>query len=144
MKFLIRVLLVPVTLACLTVSASAGIWGSSKGGGTGDPMGAWGAPTEVTISGGGVAGLSGEGYYTIDTNSDDPTDDLNSITGLDIGDEIIIAPADDGRTIVVVHGLSLVLCRGANFTMNNEEDRMVLQGAAGGVVVEITRSSGGD
>ena len=107
-------------------------------------VGAWGASSEITISVAGVAALTGQGYFTIDTNADGATDDLVSITGLDTGDEIIIAPNNDARTVVVKNGANIILCRSADFTMNNTKDRMVLQHIGSNVMVEISRSSGGD
>ena len=106
--------------------------------------GAWGPSSEVTISLAGVAALPGQGYFTIDTNADDATDDLTQITGLDDGDVILIAPNNDARTVVVKNGANMYLCTGADFTMNNTKDRMVLQHIGANVMVELSRSSGGD
>jgi len=111
---------------------------------TGALMGVWGASSEITLTAGGVAVLTTQGYFTIDTNADDATDDLTQITGLATGDEIIIAPDNDGRTVIVKNGVNLILCNGADFTMNNSKDRMVLQDIGADVLVEISRSSGGD
>jgi len=107
-------------------------------------LGAWGSSTEITISIAGVAVLPAPGYYTIDTNADAATDDLVQITGLEVGDEIIIAPDNDARTVVLKNGINLVLCRGADFILNNTKDRIKLQAIGSDVLVEISRSSGGD
>ena len=115
-------------------------WAVPGGAGT---MGAWGASSEITIAVG-VAALTGQGYFTFDTEGDGATDDLTQITGLADGDEIIIAPNNDARTVVVKNGANMILCIGADFTMNNTKDRMVLQHIGSNVMVEISRSSGGD
>lgn len=102
-----------------------------------------GTAHEITISSG-VAALTDQGYFTIDTEGDNATDDLTQITGLTAGDKIIIRAENDARTVVVKNGANLSLCTGADFTLNNIKDRMVLQAIGGDVCVEVSRSSGGD
>ena len=123
------------------VGVATGIMGTAVAGT--DYLAPWGSSSEVTISSG-IAALSSIGYYTIDTEDDGATDDLTQITGLADGDEIIISPNNDARTVVVKNGANMILCRGADFTMNNTKDRMVLQHIGSNVMVEISRSSGGD
>lgn len=103
--------------------------------------GAWGVPTEVTIASG-VAALSGEGYYTIDTEADVGSDPLTEISGLSNGDQAILTPENDARTVVVTHGAYIKLNNEANFTMNSIYDTICLQ-QRGSVCVELYRTSGG-
>ena len=105
-------------------------------------VGVWGSSSEVTIVSG-VAALSGEGYYGIDTESDDASDALTQVTGLVDGDEIILKPENDARTVVVTHGTNLKLSNGANFTMNSAYDRIRLQCIGSDTCVELSRSSNG-
>ena len=112
-----------------------------SGDGSGD-MGAWGASSEVTLVSG-VAALSGEGYYTIDTESDDATDDLTQITGLADGDEVVIAAEHNDRTVTVKAGTYFYIV--ADFTLNNTRDRMTLQCIGSNICVEKSgRVNGGD
>lgn len=105
-------------------------------------MGAWGAPVEKTIASG-VAALDGEGYYEIDTEADADSDILAQLTGLVNGDEVILKPTNDARTVVVTNGANLILNNGADFTMNSIYDRMKLQCIGTDKCVELSRSSGG-
>lgn len=105
----------------------------------------YGDSVEITLSAGGIAAISSPGIYTIDTNADAATDDLDQITGLTVGDEIVIGPDNDARTVVVKNGANINLCNEADFTMNNTKDRITLLCTAAGVVVEkSTRSNGGN
>ncbi len=141
MRFYISAL---VWLLLTVPPAHAGLWESEIGASTGGSTGEWGASTEITLSAGGIATLTGQGSYTIDTNADGATDDMVQILGLAVGDEVIVAPDNDARTVVVKNGVNLILCRETDFIMNNTGDRMILQGLGAGVVVELSRSSGGD
>ena len=105
-----------------------------------DP-GAWGTSTEVTISDG-VAALTGTGYYTVDTEGDAETDDLTQITGLTIGDEVIIAAENTDRTIEIKAGDYFYI--EADFTLDNTRDRIKLQCIGSDICVQLSRSNGGD
>lgn len=111
--------------------------------GTAINMGAWGSASEVTIASG-VAALAGEGYYTIDTEGDAASDDLTKLTGLTVGDEIVLKPENGARTVVVKHGTYLKLQAEADFTMNNAFDMIKVQCIAADTCREITRVNAGD
>jgi len=111
-----------------------------SGDGSGD-MGAWGASSEITLVSG-VAALSGEGYYTIDTEGDGATDDLTQITGLVAGDEIVICAEHNDRTVIVKAGTYFYI--ETDFILNNTRDRMTLQCIGSNICVELSRRSGGD
>ena len=104
-------------------------------------MGAWGASSEITLVSG-VAALSGEGYYTIDTESDDASDDLTQITGLTAGDEIVIAAEHNDRTVTVKAGTYFYI--ETDFILNNTRDRITLQCIGSNICGELSRRSGGD
>lgn len=100
---------------------------SDIAGGGGGGAGEWGEPTEVTIFAG-VITLTGPGWYLVDTESDAATDDLREVEGLSKGDQIILSPASDDRTVVVLDYTShMELNNDAVFTMNNIKDCIVLQ-----------------
>ena len=101
----------------------------------------WGTTSEVTIATG-VAALSGEGSYTIDTESDDASDDLTQITGLSEGDEVLIGAEHDDRTVTVKNGTYFYI--NADFILNNTKDRLTLQCIGSNICVQKSRSSGGD
>lgn len=66
--------------------------------------GQWGAAQAVTISGDALA-LTGPGRYTVSSEAG-VTDDLDSITGLSDGDEIVLEPAT-GHTITIKQGTGI-------------------------------------
>ena len=114
------------------------LWDASEeGGGGGAP--AWGDPTELTISGGIVIVTSGVYHYLVDTEGDAASDDLTRITGLTNGDEVIIRPAHDDRSVVIKNGTYLKI--GPDFTMNSIYDTMKLLCIGGDVCQQIARSS---
>jgi len=66
-------------------------------------------------------------YHTVDTENNDPTDDLVRIQGGTEGDLIIITPADDGRTIVVKHDVNNIWLMGkADITLDDLNDHLIL------------------
>lgn len=103
-------------------------------------LGAWGIPTEVTIASG-IAAIGGEGFYSIDTEGDAGSDNLTQITGLNVGDEIILMAANDARTVVVKNGANLILDGSADFTLNSIYDRLILQSIGSDKCVELNRCS---
>ena len=103
--------------------------------------GGWGSSSEITLSGG-VAALSGEGYYTIDTESDAASDDLTQITGLVAGDEVVICAEHTDRTVTVKTGTYFHIVE--DFILNNTRDRLTLQCIGSDICVQKSRSNGGD
>lgn len=102
----------------------------------------WKAPSEVAIASG-VAALSGQGSYKITVESG-TSDDLDKLTGLEEGHQIILAPTDGTKTVTVKQGTYLKLQDGKDFDMNNEYDRIVLLCLGNDVCQELSRLSGGD
>jgi len=128
-----------VTIVRATTQGATGATGAAGAAGS---IGAWGSPTEVTIASG-VAALTSEGYYSIDTETDADSDLLTQITGLSDGDEVILKAENDARTVVVTNGAYIKMNNGADFTMNSIYDRIRLQCIGSDICVELSRSSGG-
>jgi hypothetical protein len=97
--------------------------------------GSWGTPSTVTISGG-VAALSGPGYYLIAVESGS-TDDLDQVTGLSNGDEVILSPADGAKDVVVKHGTYLQLGGATDFALEGAYDTIRLICIGGNVCKEL-------
>lgn len=101
------------------------------------------APTELTISSG-IVTVSGDikfRFHSIDTESDAATDDLETINGGSVGDELILQAESDARTVVCKNGASLGLQ--SDFSLNNTKDKLVLLCISSGVWHELTRASNG-
>lgn len=96
---------------------------------------------EKTIASG-VLTLVGAGNYHVDTEGDEATDDITSVSGLAEGEVAILSPESDARTVVVKNNASIRL-PGMDFTMDSQYDAICLQGLAGGVVRECWRMGGG-
>jgi len=75
-----------------------------------------GAPVELTIAAGVVTKT--KSYHTIDTQGDDPSDDLDTINGGSDGDVIYIQAADAARTVVVKHNTGNIYC-GVDITLDD-------------------------
>lgn len=61
------------------------------------------AATELTIASGAIA--STQASHTVDTQNDDPTDDLDSITGGTADQLLVLRPANAARTVVLKHAI---------------------------------------
>ena len=94
--------------------------------------------TELTI----VAGVitTTQNYHLIDTESDDATDDLDTINGGAEGFTLIIRPIDDGRTIVVKDGTGNLKLAG-DFSMDSFVDMLVLFKINATEWAELSRSN---
>jgi len=98
-------------------------------------------PKRVTISSNEIA-LSGPGTYLVDTENNADSDDLKKIYGLSEGDEVILKAADNNRTIVIKKGHYLIMP--ANFSLNNEDDFIVLKSKGSNIYAEVHRKNNGD
>jgi len=99
----------------------------------------WGSPSTVQITSG-IAALSGPGWYKVQVETGD-ADDLDKVTGLEEGDEVILTPDDGAKPITVKHGTYLKLESGADFIMDNARDKMRLFGEGSDLCSEIKRTS---
>lgn len=97
------------------------------------------AAGELTIDAGAVT-VTGSSH-TIDTESDDASDDLDSISGGTAGDLLFLTPADDARTIVFKDGTGNLLLNG-DFTADHTSDQLFLR-KIGSNWVEVSRSDNG-
>lgn len=64
---------------------------------------AWNPATELTISSGVVAVT--QGHHIIDTEGDAASDDLDTISGGENGEILLILPANDARTVRIRNGI---------------------------------------
>jgi len=69
---------------------------------------ALGAASELTISGGVITKT--QSYHDVDTESDDATDDLDTVNGGSEGDILILKAEHTDRTIVIKTGTGNILC----------------------------------
>ena len=99
--------------------------------------------TTLTIAAGVVTAV--QTYHKIDTEAAGATDDLDGIAGTVEGDIVVFSPANAARTVVARHaavpgsGKALNLASGANFTMDEDDDFLMLLDD-GTVMQEISRS----
>lgn len=84
-----------------------------------------GEASELTIASGVITATSS--YHKVDTQSDDATDDLVTITAATEGDLLIIRPENPDRTVVVKHGTGNIYLNGAaDFSMDHSFDTLSL------------------
>jgi hypothetical protein len=86
--------------------------------------------------------LSGPGSYLVDTENKATSDAISKIYGLSEGDEVTLRAADNNRTIVVTKGHYLIMP--ANFSLNNEDDFIVLKSKGSDICAEVHRQNNGD
>lgn len=82
---------------------------------------------ELTIATG-VVTTTGPGTFSVDTEADAASDDLDTITATNMsdGDVVILKAADSTRTVVIKNGTGNINC-GADVTLDNALDRAMLQ-----------------
>lgn len=80
-------------------------------------------------------------FITVDTESAAASDDLDTVSGGNSGELLIVQAADDARTVVVKDGTNLKLQ--ADFSLNNTQDKIILLCVSSGVYHEIARASSG-
>ena len=83
--------------------------------------------SELTIATGAIT-PTGPGTFPVDTEADAASDDLDTINATNVvdGDIIILKAANDARTVVVKNGTGNIDC-GADFSLDNSLDRVMLQ-----------------
>lgn len=102
-----------------------------------------GTKSELTISAG-VVTVSGNSiirFHSIDTEGDAATDDLDTVSGGNEGELLILAVENSARVVTCKDGVGLKLQ--ADFILNNEEDKLLLICISAGVWHEIGRASNG-
>jgi len=100
--------------------------------------GAFGAPSELTISAG-VITVTGK-YHAIDTESDAASDDLATINGGDVGDLLVLQAESAARTVVVKDGTGNLNLSGSDFSLTHTADTIVLIRRTAGNWSELSRS----
>ena len=86
------------------------------------------AATTKTIAAGVIAQT--QNWHLVDTEAAASTDDLDTISvggGATDGYVLVIAPANDARTVVIRHNIGNILCaEGFNYTLDNQQDFAIL------------------
>ena len=83
------------------------------------------AATELTIAAGIITRT--QAYHSVDTQDDDPSDDLDTINGGTEGDLLIIRAEDSARTVVVKTGTgNIVLSSGSDISLEDDTDHLLL------------------
>lgn len=105
------------------------------------------AASELTIVTGEVTKT--QSHHKIDTQDDDPSDDLDTINGGAEGEVLLIRAADDARTVVVKHGTgNIINPNGLDSTLDDGDDYLLLINdgtnwiMVGGVGTSITDHGG--
>ena len=80
-------------------------------------------------------------FVTVDTQDADPTDDLTTISGGKQGFVMVLQAASSARTVVCKDGTGLKL--GADFSLDNAEDKILLICSQPSVWHELFRASNG-
>ena len=94
----------------------------------------WGADTKLPIVSGVVTlPSSGNGNYTLETEDQAASDDVDRIVGMAVGDIITIRACNTARTIVLKNGTYLIL--GADFALNNAYDMAELECVEAGICI---------
>jgi len=97
--------------------------------------GSWGATKIATVVAGALV-LDGSGYYEVDGAS--ASNNIDTITGLSVGDEVILSLTNIARVLVFRHGVgNLAFPGGINMTLNALADKIRLISNG----VSITESS---
>jgi len=102
--------------------------------------------TELTINAGAITVpiVHPISYYTVDTENNASTDDLDSILGGSAGQVVILQAFDSARSIVVKDAASPGnLALSGDFTMDNAEDTIMLVKGAGDTWNQLTTSNNG-
>jgi hypothetical protein len=104
-------------------------------------FGSLGPQYELTMSVAGVAvKVASQRNLVIDTFGDAASQDLNNITGYAEGDVVVISPANGARTVVVKDSADMNL-QGADFTMDDIYDSMLLLNLGSDKWKEISRAA---
>ena len=101
----------------------SGVWvtiGGSSGGG-----GDWGVAKTTTISGGVITVESGCWYKVEVEGGVAASDDLDTINGLSEGEQVMLSPVSDSRTIVLKNGTGNLSIR-VDTSLNELIDRVIL------------------
>jgi hypothetical protein len=97
------------------------------------------SPTELTIATGAITVT--QSFHTVDTESDDASDDLVTINGGTVGMVVVLIAAHTDRSVVVKDGTGNIQTAG-DMTLNNTQDTITLI-YNGSAWLELTRSDNG-
>jgi len=89
---------------------------------------------ELTIATGAIT-VTG-GYHTVDTEADAASDDLDTITGLAVGETVTLSAANGARTVVLKHGVDNIYCpNGQDVALGELYDAVTVFGTASYAIV---------
>ena len=99
------------------------------------------SPKSVTIAAG-VLTPTGPGNYLVDTEGAAASDEVTSVAGLATGETAILSIVSDARVVTVENNASIKL-QGMACSLVSQYNSIQIQGLAGDVVRELTRSGAG-
>ena len=101
------------------------------------------AKSELTVSSGAitVSGNSIVRFHSVDTEGDAASDDLDTVSGGNEGEMLVLEAENSARAVTCKDGAGLKLQ--ADFILDNEEDKLLLICISAGVWHEMGRSSNG-
>lgn len=94
------------------------------------------SPTELTILNGEIT-ITKSACYTVDTQSDDASDELTKIN-CSTGTRFVLTPADDTRTVVITDGVSIIIR--ADFQLNDLHDSFMGLCFSTDLTVQLSRN----
>lgn len=94
----------------------------------------------LDISGTGASVLKRQSIVVMDTQGAISSDNLNTITGSQPGDILILQSAANGRTVVVKNNTGNLKLAGSDFSLSNTDMRIMLQ-SNGTTLFELCRSA---
>lgn len=129
---------------CVDATAGAAVWRQINGG-TSASLPAFGTATTLTLASDVAA--AGTARHLVLAAQTSVTDDLIEVTGLGVGDEVIIA-ADAGDTITVKHNSGsatdkIMLHNGADIALSGDMTLKLVKRASGKVVQYVDESGTG-
>ena len=93
--------------------------------------------SELTIASG-VVTLGTDGFYTVDTQADAASDDLDTISGGETGEIIILGANNTARTVVVKHGTGNIKLQGEADLPLVDTDQLIMVRYNGTDWVEVS------
>jgi hypothetical protein len=103
----------------------------------------FGIPTDKTISGGAiaVAGTYKFRFHNILTEGGAASDDMDTVTGGDVGDLLLLQAANAGQVVVCKNGASLIMQEAEDFSLDSVNDKLLLICNTADVWHELLRAS---
>ena len=84
----------------------------------------WGSGENVTIAGGVIAVEAGK-WYKVETQAGAASDDLDTITGLSAGEQVMLSAVNDAHTVVLKNGTGNLNIK-VDTSLDDTIDRVIL------------------